>query len=89
MPAHSGSDHRLVRPRRSRADYRAALTQRGTWIEVGMAIVLGTVLAVGGAALGFGVAWFVLPVAIGSAYGDAVTRAARRRDLAERAGRSG
>jgi Na+-transporting methylmalonyl-CoA/oxaloacetate decarboxylase beta subunit len=88
VPAHFGDDHRLLRPRRRRADYRAALKQRGTWVEVGAAAVLGIGFAVGGAVLlGFGAAWAAIPVIIGGAYGDAVTRVARRRDLAERASR--
>jgi hypothetical protein len=88
VPAHSGNDHRLLRPQRRRADYRVALRQRGTWVEVGMAVVLAAVLAVTGAVLlGIGAAWAAIPVLVGGAYGDAATRGARRRELAERATR--
>jgi hypothetical protein len=53
-----------------------------------MAIILSTVLAVAGAVLlGVGAVWAAIPVFVGGAYGDALTRVARRRDLAERATR--
>jgi hypothetical protein len=49
-------------------------------------MILATVLAVAGAVLlGVGTAWAAIPVFVGGAYGDAVTRVARRRNLAERA----